>query len=174
MLSTFSSFPIGGPATLGGIGGVSRGGGRGGGGGSDDSDVDGAPMQPTTSGGAKSSDGAAGRGFVKSKWETVDPEEVQAQAVTSKWDLFDQPEEDSTASARRKGVTAPDDDDDDVDGVPMSGYDNQVDLRLSEDRRARLREVELKVMTYQDELETGRQAVRPGWTISEQVCSRGC
>ena len=24
-----------------------------------------------------------------SKWETVDPEEVQAQAVTSKWDLFD-------------------------------------------------------------------------------------
>ena len=25
-----------------------------------------------------------------SKWETVDPEEVQAQAVTSKWDIFDQ------------------------------------------------------------------------------------
>lgn len=33
--------------------------------------------------------------FVPSKWETVDPETVQLQAVTtSKWDLLDQGEED--------------------------------------------------------------------------------
>ena len=31
-------------------------------------------------------------GFVPSKWETVDPEEVQAQALTSKWDICDQKE----------------------------------------------------------------------------------
>ena len=48
--------------------------------------------------------------------------------------------------------------------------DNQVDMRLSEDRRARLREIELQVMHYQDELEAGKMSVRPGWTISEQVC----
>lgn len=46
-------------------------------------------------------------GFVPSKWETLDPDEVQAQAITSKWELFDQ----------KKGAANPDDDDDDdIDG----------------------------------------------------------
>ncbi len=128
------------------------------------------------------SSASAAHGFVPSKWETVDPVEVQAQAVTSKWDIFDQQpqqeeEEDEGRGSRRKAVTEPDDeydDDDDVDGIPLVDYDSQVDVRLSEDRRARLREVELKVMTYQDELETGRQAVKPGWTISEQVKASNC
>jgi len=44
-----------------------------------------------------------------------------------------------------------------------------LDTRMSEDRRAKLREVEIAVMRYQDELESGRQALRQGWTISEQV-----
>jgi hypothetical protein len=43
--------------------------------------------QPTTPSGRQTGLPA---GFVPSKWETVDPEEVQAQAVTSKWDIFDQ------------------------------------------------------------------------------------
>ena len=54
-----------------------------------------------------------------SKWETVDPEEVQAQAVTSKWDLFDNEGNDNNGGKanRRRGLTDPDDeDDDDVDG----------------------------------------------------------
>merc|ERR1712203_463427 len=34
---------------------------------------------------------------------------------------------------------------------------------------ARLRDIELKVMQYQDELESGKQQTKPGWTISEQV-----
>ncbi len=130
----------------------------------DSDDVDGTPLQQ---GNSKPSGGPT-PGFVPSKWETVDPDEVQAQAVTSKWDLFDQQEDNN---GRRKGITDPEeDDDDDVDGVPMGGdVDSQLDLRLSEDRRARLREVEIKVMTYQDELESGKQEIRPGWTISEQV-----
>jgi hypothetical protein len=56
-----------------------------------DSDVDGAPLDAGKS--VKGSSTPSGRlpaGFVPSKWETVDPEEVQAQAVTSKWDIFDQ------------------------------------------------------------------------------------
>jgi len=67
------------------------------------------------------------------------------------------------------------DDDDDIDGVPMEGntYDSfsggALDNRMSEDRRARLREIEVKVMQYQDELESGKQPSKPGWTISEQV-----
>ena len=39
----------------------------------------------------------------------------------------------------------------------------------AEDRRAQLREIEMKVMAYQDELESGKAASKPGWTISEQV-----
>ncbi len=100
---------------------------------------------------------------------------MQAQAVTSKWDIFDQEEEEEQELRevkRVKSVMEPDDDDD-VDGVPMGDFDQGgrplLDTRVSEDRRARLREVELQVMTYQDELEAGRQPVRPGWTISEQV-----
>ena len=54
----------------------------------------------------------------------------------------------------------------------MNDFDNQLDVRLSEDRRARLREVEIKVMCYQDELESGKQSLRPGWTVSEQVNSQ--
>ena len=52
-----------------------------------DSDVDGAPLEPVKPGTGRTGLPA---GFVPSKWETVDPEDVQAQAVTSKWDIFDQ------------------------------------------------------------------------------------
>ena len=40
---------------------------------------------------------------------------------------------------------------------------------MAEDRRAQLREIEMKVMAYQDELESGKAHSKPGWTISEQV-----
>ena len=76
----------------------------------DDSDVDGVPLQfdeknsatpgptqqqqqqqPAPNGsGSRPQKKPLPSGFVPSKWETVDPEEVQAQAVTSKWDIFDQ------------------------------------------------------------------------------------
>ncbi len=83
---------------------------------SDDSDVDGTPLRvDSTSVQSSKSKGAnlgVGPGFVPSKWETIDPEEVQAQAVTSKWDIFDQQEEDKK---KQKAVTEPDDDDDDDD-----------------------------------------------------------
>ena len=136
-------------------------------------------------------------GFVPSKWETVDQKTVESQAVTSKWDIFDQ--EDSTkkdeTGDQEHLLKARDllnrssahslhmeDDDDDIDGVPLASneaendrnmYDSfsggAFDNRMSEDRRARLREIELKVMQYQDELESGKQLSKPGWTISEQV-----
>ncbi|KAG0422520.1 hypothetical protein HPB47_001663, partial [Ixodes persulcatus] len=107
--------------------------------------------------------------FVPSKWETVDPETVQLQAVTtSKWDLLDQGEEDPSQE--------------DIDGEPLvesSPRDDSQDsmpatLELlkpetGEERRAKLREIELKVMKFQDELESGRRPRKPGLTISAQV-----
>ena len=59
----------------------------------------------------------------------------------------------------------PDEDDDDIDGIPLDSFDSKID----ESARQRLRDVEVKVMCYQDELESGREHIRPGWTISQQV-----
>ena len=142
---------------------------------SDDSDVDGSPIRglmstPTAMKKPLGSAAAKGGGFVPSKWEAVDPEDVQAQAITSKWEMFDQENGDDGPAKKRskKGITEPDDDDsDDIDGVPLN--DSQLDDRLSEDRRARLRDIELQVIQYQDELESGKTKVKAGWTISEQV-----
>ena len=124
----------------------------------EDSDVDGIPLDVQTPSSRKSVSNSSAKqmpaGFVPSKWETVDPEEVQAQAVTSKWDIFDQDE-----------AKANDEDDDDIDGIPMDSFDSKID----ESARQRLRDVEVKVMCYQDELESGREHIRPGWTISQQV-----
>lgn len=39
----------------------------------------------------------------------------------------------------------------------------------TDDRRAKLREVEVKVMQYQDELESGKRALKGGWNIYQQV-----
>merc|ERR1719431_1349328 len=67
-----------------------------------------------------------------------------------------------------------DDKEEDLDGEPLgsssdSGEVVEVDTRVAEERRAVLREVEVKVMQYQDELETGRRSGKTGWTVSEQV-----
>merc|ERR1719219_1255457 len=124
-------------------------------------------------------------GFVTSKWETVDPEEVKAQAITtSKWDLE---EADELVKARKAlmgsvatswgvGADITQDDEDSLDGAPMRRSDEDddsqpldIDFKMSEERRAKLRDIELKVMCYQDELESGDRDVKHGWTISEQV-----
>lgn len=38
-----------------------------------------------------------------------------------------------------------------------------------EGKRARLRDIEVKAMQYQDELESGQRALKSGWNISQQV-----
>jgi hypothetical protein len=81
----------------------------------EDSDLDGMPLGPSNE--KKKSGPAAG--FVPSKWETIDPEDVQAQAVTSKWDIFDHDndaESGKAVAAAKKGIMDPDDDEDDIDG----------------------------------------------------------
>ncbi|KAK8762979.1 hypothetical protein V5799_034412 [Amblyomma americanum] len=139
--------------------------------------------------------------FVPSKWETVDPETVSQQAVTtSKWDLLDQgeeeEEEEDNSSSRRGGSLASPavhhpttsgassiaaSMDDDIDGEPLeegSPRDDSQDsmpamdllkTESGEERRAKLREIELKVMKFQDELESGKRPRKQGLTISAQV-----
>ncbi|XP_041823801.1 U2 snRNP-associated SURP motif-containing protein isoform X3 [Melanotaenia boesemani] len=108
-----------------------------------------------------------------SKWEAVDETELEAQAVTtSKWEIFEQPEETKKVE----------EDSDNDDRSPRS-EDNQsfsnptrddpdVKAKLSEmneEKRTKLREIEVKVMKFQDELESGKRPKKPGQSIQEQV-----
>ncbi|XP_011196659.2 U2 snRNP-associated SURP motif-containing protein isoform X2 [Zeugodacus cucurbitae] len=114
-----------------------------------DDDIDGIPLEKLSCDSSNAKSGA----FIPSKWETVDPEQVEAQAITtSKWDTLDPPQ-------------------------PPKFYDSSDDEQLSnnvahhydEDKRTKLREIEVKTMQYQDELEAGMRQLKSGWTISEQV-----
>jgi U2-associated protein SR140 len=65
-----------------------------------DDDIDGEPLSEDLAGDSANASNNKGKlasmpaGFVPSRWETVDPEQVEAQAMTtSKWDLLEQPEQ---------------------------------------------------------------------------------
>lgn len=40
---------------------------------------------------------------------------------------------------------------------------------MTEERRTKLREIEVKAMQYQDELESGQRSLKSGWTVPQQV-----
>ncbi|TDG50690.1 hypothetical protein AWZ03_002994 [Drosophila navojoa] len=115
-----------------------------------DDDLDGVPLEQIR----KSSDTksqAKMPGFIPSKWETVDPQQVEAQAITtSKWDTLDPPDPPKFFSS-----------DEDSDGDSSN--------KFNDEKRQKLREIEVKVMQYQDELESGKRRLEPGWSMSEQV-----
>ncbi|RVE58710.1 hypothetical protein OJAV_G00197160 [Oryzias javanicus] len=104
-----------------------------------------------------------------SKWEAVDEAELQAQAVTtSKWEIFEQPEE----------TKKDEDSDDDRSSDDNQSYSNPMkddgDMKakssgMNEEKRTKLREIEVKVMKFQDELESGKRPKKPGQSIQEQV-----
>ncbi|KAM9839463.1 U2 snRNP-associated SURP motif-containing protein isoform 4-T4 [Aulostomus maculatus] len=108
-----------------------------------------------------------------SKWEAVDEAELQAQAVTtSKWEIFEQPEE------TKKYEEDSDDDDKSPRSVDTPSYSNPIrddtDMKtklseMNEEKRTKLREIEVKVMKFQDELESGKRPKKPGQSIQEQV-----
>lgn len=116
-----------------------------------DENIDGVPMDaadlPSGSG-----------GFVKSKWEELDPQQVAHQAITtSKWELLQEPvapEPPKFSSICNYGDSS-NSDDDSKDGT--------------EEKRRRLREIELKICEYQDELESGERPLKSGWSMKQQV-----
>lgn len=108
--------------------------------------------------------------FVQSKWETVNPEDVESQAMTtSKWDLLEntnidgEPLEEVTEEVYI----------DETITVSKEDEDGNEELKLSSEydanKRARLREIELKVMKFQDEIESGQRERNPEMTIADQV-----
>lgn len=77
-------------------------------------------------------------GFIPCKWETINPDVVESQAMTtSKWNQLVEPYES----------------DNDEDGNKPEKSPEKTATILSEEKRKKLREIEVRVMEYQDELE---------------------
>lgn len=80
--------------------------------------------------------------FVPSKWETVDPEEVEAQAMSTK-KLY-------VLECQRK-------------------LEETVSKIVSEQERKRLREIELKVLQFEEDLETKKRLPKKGNSIQDEI-----
>lgn len=116
----------------------------------DDPDIDGIPI-----GNRNDRSPPAAAGFIPSKWETVDPDQIEAQAITtSKWETLDPVKEHQTSNLS----------DDSFDSFEYSEGARDYD----EEKRVRLREVELKTVQYQDELESGQRSLKSGWSVQQQ------
>uniref|UniRef100_A0A5S6QVW5 U2 snRNP-associated SURP motif-containing protein n=1 Tax=Trichuris muris TaxID=70415 RepID=A0A5S6QVW5_TRIMR len=114
-------------------------------------------------------------GFVRSKWEEVEPDRIEEQAMTtSKWEQLEQMARESSQANEQN---------EDIDGVPIDeaeaandksptnekGNSSLQKEELSDEKRLQLREVEVQVVQYQDKLESGRIKREKNLTIAEQV-----
>ncbi|XP_062872309.1 U2 snRNP-associated SURP motif-containing protein isoform X2 [Trichomycterus rosablanca] len=146
-------------------------------------DLDGVPIRSTEEelDGVPLRGAKAGFKMAPSKWEEVDGPALEAQAVTtSKWEVFDLPEESDKNNERDSHEL-------DRKEKEKSSYLQEQPLppqtvkeeqhesksnklsEMSEEKRAKLREIELKVMKFQDELESGKRPKKSGQSIQEQV-----
>uniref|UniRef100_A0A3P9HR15 U2 snRNP-associated SURP motif-containing protein n=1 Tax=Oryzias latipes TaxID=8090 RepID=A0A3P9HR15_ORYLA len=113
-----------------------------------------------------------------SKWEKMGDSKTFPQAKTeSKWDTIgDQDSEDeakirSNSQDENEGSES----DSSADSCSSPNYDSAVfqsslrSYQMSESKRKKLRELEVKVMKIQDELESGKRQRKPGISIQKQV-----
>ncbi|XP_034055989.1 U2 snRNP-associated SURP motif-containing protein [Gymnodraco acuticeps] len=117
-------------------------------------------------------------GVPLSKWEkTVDSGTFSQVMLGSKWDMV---VEKTSANEVKVSANSQDGDDDSEsdssdDGGGSSKYDNAYfqsslkSFQMSESKRKRLRELEVKVMKIQDELECGKRQRKSGMSIQQQV-----
>ncbi|XP_042354812.1 U2 snRNP-associated SURP motif-containing protein [Plectropomus leopardus] len=115
-------------------------------------------------------------GVPLSKWESDTGTFSQANPE-SKWDIVVEPnsEDDVNVSVNSQDRDEDSESDSSDDSGSSSKYDSadfQSSLRsfqMSESKRKRLREVEVKVMKIQDELESGKRPRKSGISIQQQV-----
>ncbi|XP_022913572.1 U2 snRNP-associated SURP motif-containing protein-like [Onthophagus taurus] len=82
--------------------------------------------------------------FVQSKWESVDPQDIEAQAMSTK-QIYNMELE-----------------------RQMKELKSQLN-QITEEERGNLRRIEVMVMQYQDELESGKRKRRKGKNLEEDV-----
>lgn len=123
-----------------------------------DDDIDGVPLD------GAGKDGLGG-GFIPSKWETIAPDQVEAQAITtSKWDTLEM----SKGQSRKRSSESTSSDEESDDSARASSHSGQRGS-YDEEKRSKLREVELQMIQYQDELESGSRHLREGMNLTSQL-----
>ncbi|XP_067322084.1 U2 snRNP-associated SURP motif-containing protein isoform X2 [Anolis sagrei] len=144
-----------------------------------DDDLDGVPLDATE----ESKKNEPIFKVAPSKWEAVDESALESQAVTtSKWELFDQHEESEEEENQNQEEESEDEEDTQSSkSEEHHMYSNPIReemsdskssskySEMSEEKRAKLREIELKVMKFQDELESGKRPKKQGQSLQEQV-----
>ncbi|XP_029924265.1 U2 snRNP-associated SURP motif-containing protein isoform X2 [Myripristis murdjan] len=117
-------------------------------------------------------------GVPLSKWEQMGDTEAFSQDKTeSKWDTVvrQDSEDDENVSYNQQDGDEDLESDSSDDSCSLSKYDSadfQSSLRsfqMSESKRKKLRELELKVMKIQDELESGKRPRKSGMSVQQQV-----
>ncbi|KAM3869216.1 U2 snRNP-associated SURP motif-containing protein [Diretmus argenteus] len=113
-----------------------------------------------------------------SKWEQMGDTEAFSQAKTeSKWDTVAEhdSEDDTNVTSNHQDRDEESESDSSDDSCSLSTYESadfQSHLRsfqMSESKRKRLRELEVKVMKIQDDLESGKRPKKSGISMQEQV-----
>lgn len=134
-------------------------------------DIDGVPLGTSID----DIDGLPYSGVPLSKWEQASDTAIFSPVKTaSKWDNVEEQESDSEVKENEE--CSDDSDSDSSDSCSSSSKyesaDFQKSLRsfqMSETKRKRLRELEVKVVKLQDELESGKRQKKPGMSIQQQV-----
>ncbi|XP_071838285.1 U2 snRNP-associated SURP motif-containing protein-like [Apostichopus japonicus] len=111
-----------------------------------------------------------------SKWETVDSSLLEEQAMTSsKWEMLEkdeEPEEEEPEEEENEEEEGGGDDDDDESSQDEAAHSKESTpkpVEMTEEKRARLREIEVKVMKFQDDIEAGRRNRKSGISLHEQI-----
>ncbi|KAM6906950.1 U2 snRNP-associated SURP motif-containing protein [Xenentodon cancila] len=132
-------------------------------------DIDGMPLD----------DGSAPLpGVPLSKWEKASETETFSQAKTeSKWDAVKEEvrENEVNISCNSQDEDEGSESDSSAGSCGSPSYDSAVfqsslrSFQMSESKRKKLRELEVKVLKIQDELESGKRLKKPGMSIQKQV-----
>uniref|UniRef100_A0A146Y2S7 U2 snRNP-associated SURP motif-containing protein n=1 Tax=Fundulus heteroclitus TaxID=8078 RepID=A0A146Y2S7_FUNHE len=100
-----------------------------------------------------------------SKWEKIG-DTVQTD---SKWDTLKEEDGERKVNTSCNLQDEDSDSDSSADSCRSPNYEGPVFSQMSESKRKRLREVEVKVMKLQDELESGKTKRKSGMSIQQQV-----
>ncbi|XP_069749764.1 U2 snRNP-associated SURP motif-containing protein-like isoform X2 [Narcine bancroftii] len=120
-----------------------------------------------------------------SKWDLLDHTESEEKDELKIWRNSPHSKVSSLLHPGQKGgscreeINEESEEEEDVDGFEMEEFlvpkeelsdsKSQKMLEMSEEKRAKLREIELKVMKFQDELESGKRTKKSGMTFQQQV-----
>ncbi|XP_039622431.1 U2 snRNP-associated SURP motif-containing protein isoform X2 [Polypterus senegalus] len=114
-----------------------------------------------------------------SKWEVIeDLDEIEEANVESKWDVLEEQDSEEEITRMKEDIKAESEESEADSSDSDSSYDKedllagkplQLFSDVSEGKRAKLRELELRVMKFQDEIDSGKRPKKAGMSVQQQI-----